>query len=53
MKEERSLWSEEELLAAIDAGLNSGKSAKEISAELAEQSGWRKKEVYALVIQKG
>jgi 16S rRNA (cytidine1402-2'-O)-methyltransferase len=51
MKEERSLWNEEELLAAIDAGLNSGKSAKEISIELAEQSGWGKKEVYALVNQ--
>lgn len=51
MKEERSLWSEEELLAAIDAGLKSGKSAKEISTELAEQSGWSKKEVYARVNQ--
>ena len=53
MKEERSLWSEAELLAAIDERLKNGKSAKEISVELAEQSGWRKKEVYALVIQKG
>ena len=51
MKEERSLWSEAELLAAIDEGLKSGKSAKDISAEMAEQSGWSKKEVYALVNQ--
>ena len=48
-KEERSMWSEDELLAAIAEKLKRGKSAKEISAELAEQSGWNKKEVYALV----
>jgi 16S rRNA (cytidine1402-2'-O)-methyltransferase len=51
MKEERSLWTEEELLKAIKKELKSGKSAKEISAELAEQSGWNKKEVYALINQ--
>ena len=51
MKEERSLWSEAELLAAIEDGLKLGKSAKEISAGLAEQSGWNKKEVYALINQ--
>ena len=44
-------WSEEELLAAIKRELKSGKSAKEISSELAEQSGWSKKEVYARVNQ--
>lgn len=48
-KEERSAWTEEELLAAIQNELKAKKSAKEISAELAEQSGWNKKEVYALV----
>jgi 16S rRNA (cytidine1402-2'-O)-methyltransferase len=42
-------WSEEELLAAIKRELENGKSAKEISAELAEQSGWNKKQVYALI----
>jgi 16S rRNA (cytidine1402-2'-O)-methyltransferase len=49
LKEERSLWTEEELLKVIKKELNSGKSAKEISADLAEQSGWNKKEVYYLV----
>ena len=44
-------WTEEELLAAIKHELENGKSAKEISVELAEQSGWSKKEVYALVNQ--
>jgi len=50
-KEERIAWSEEELLAAIKKELQSGKSAKEISADLAEISGWGKKEVYARVSQ--
>jgi hypothetical protein len=44
-------WSEEKLLAVIEEELKRGKSAKEISAELAEQSGWSKKEVYARVNQ--
>ena len=44
-------WLEEELLTAIKRELKSGKSAKEISSELAEQSGWSKKEVYARVNQ--
>jgi 16S rRNA (cytidine1402-2'-O)-methyltransferase len=48
-KEERSIWTEEELLKAIKKELKAGKSAKEISSELAEQSGWNKKEVYSLV----
>jgi 16S rRNA (cytidine1402-2'-O)-methyltransferase len=49
MTEDRRQWTEEELRAAIAEELKSGKSAKEISAELAEQSGWNKKEVYARV----
>ena len=44
-------WSEEKLLAAVEDELKRGKSAKEISSELAEQSGWSKKEVYARVNQ--
>ena len=49
--QDREQWTEEELLKAIKKELQSGKSAKEISAELSEQSGWNKKEVYALVNQ--
>ena len=48
-KEEREVWGEAELLKAIKKELKAGKSAKEISVELAEQSGWNKKEVYTLV----
>jgi 16S rRNA (cytidine1402-2'-O)-methyltransferase len=47
--EDRVQWTKEELLKAIKRDLQAGKSAKEISAELAEMSGWNKKEVYALV----
>lgn len=49
--EDRGQWTEEELLAAIAEELKQGKSAKEISAALAESSGWSKKNVYARVNQ--
>ncbi|KXK13161.1 MAG: tetrapyrrole methylase [Chloroflexi bacterium OLB14] len=48
-KEENETWAEEELLKAIKQALKKDKSAKEISAELAESSGWNKKEIYNLV----
>jgi 16S rRNA (cytidine1402-2'-O)-methyltransferase len=48
-KEEKVMWTEEELLKAIKKELKKNKSAKEISAELAESSGWNKKEIYNLV----
>jgi 16S rRNA (cytidine1402-2'-O)-methyltransferase len=44
-----ALWTEEQLQRAIADELKSEKSAKEISAELAKQSGWNKKEVYRLI----
>ena len=50
-KEEREIWSEEKLLKAIKKELKKDKSAKEISFELAEQSGWNKKEVYNFINQ--
>jgi 16S rRNA (cytidine1402-2'-O)-methyltransferase len=42
-------WEEEELAEAIRAALQEGKPAKEISAGLAERSGWGKKEIYEMV----
>ncbi len=48
-KEEKEKWTEEELLKAIQNELKNKKSAKEISSELAEQSGWPKREVYKRV----
>ena len=52
-KDEREVWTEEQVLKAIKKELKGDKSAKDISAELAEQSGWSKKDVYRLVNQKG
>jgi len=46
------LWTEEQVRSAIEEALKSEKSAKEISAELAEQSGWNKKDIYRLINHK-
>jgi len=51
MKEESERWTEERLLGEIKRELINEKSAKDISAELAAQSGWSKKEIYALINQ--
>jgi len=51
IKGEEILWTEEELLKAVKKELKKDKPAKEISSELAEQSGWNKKEIYALINQ--
>lgn len=48
-KESDTQWTEAELRVAIAKELASGRSAKEVSAELAELSGWHKKEIYALI----
>src|SRR5215211_4970112 len=42
-------WTEEELQRAIAKEMKTEKSAKEISVDLAKQSGWNKKEVYRLI----
>ncbi|MEW6086171.1 MAG: 16S rRNA (cytidine(1402)-2'-O)-methyltransferase [Chloroflexota bacterium] len=52
-KEEGAQWTEDELKKAVQKESKSGKSAREISAALAERSGWNKKDVYRLVNQKG
>ena len=44
-------WSEERLQRAIENELKSEKSAKQISAQLAETSGWSKKEIYSFINQ--
>src|SRR5215216_2615499 len=48
-KDESSVWTEEELRIAIERALKTEKSAKEISAELAETSGWSKREIYSFI----
>jgi len=52
-KEESDRWTETQIIAAIKREMQSNKSAKEISAELAEQSGWNKRDIYRLINQKG
>jgi 16S rRNA (cytidine1402-2'-O)-methyltransferase len=42
-------WSEERLQRAIQDQLRTEKSAKEISTDLAEISGWSKRQIYALI----
>jgi 16S rRNA (cytidine1402-2'-O)-methyltransferase len=44
-------WAVERLQNAIELELRNEKSAKDISADLAKQSGWKKKEIYALINQ--
>jgi 16S rRNA (cytidine1402-2'-O)-methyltransferase len=51
-KMETDIWTEEELLAVIEKERWNGKSAKEIAFELAEISGWHKKDIYALIVSK-
>jgi 16S rRNA (cytidine1402-2'-O)-methyltransferase len=43
-------WTESELEAAIRSEVEAGKRSKEIAADLAEQSGWSKKEIYQKII---
>jgi 16S rRNA (cytidine1402-2'-O)-methyltransferase len=49
--DEGEKWTAERLQNAIEMELRSEKSAKDISADLAKQSGWKKKEIYAFIIQ--
>jgi 16S rRNA (cytidine1402-2'-O)-methyltransferase len=42
-------WTEDQLKKAISHELKNGGKAKEISAQFATQSGWNKKEIYALL----
>jgi 16S rRNA (cytidine1402-2'-O)-methyltransferase len=42
-------WTEEQIQRAIENEMKTEKSAKEISAELAKESGWNKREVYRLI----
>lgn len=43
-------WTESELEAAILSATEAGKKSKQVAAELAERSGWSKKEIYQKII---
>ncbi len=42
-------WTEDQLLDSIRKGLKEGISASQLAGDLAERSGWKKREVYHLV----
>lgn len=44
-------WAESKLETAIRSEREAGKKSKEIAAELAEQSGWSKKEIYQKIVK--
>jgi 16S rRNA (cytidine1402-2'-O)-methyltransferase len=44
-------WPSEQLLPAIQAGLARGESAPELASQLAEESGWPRREIYHLILE--
>ncbi len=48
---ESTKWTEEELLEAIHKELDRGETPSVLAASLAESSGWRRRDVYALIIK--
>jgi len=53
VKEKGERWTEDRLLEAIRKELKSGESAKTISARLAEQSGWSRRDIYSFINRMG
>ncbi len=43
-------WDEERLVQALTAGLASGKPQSQLAAEMAEKSGWQRREVYRKIL---
>ena len=50
-KTEVTKWTEAELLGVIHRELESGETPSALAARLAESSGWRRREIYALTIK--
>ena len=48
-EERNEKWAEEKLRKAIENELKSEKSAKEISAQLAQTSGWSRRAIYSFI----
>jgi len=44
-------WSEPELIAAIKKSLQDGQSVKEIAADLAQRSGWARRDIYKIALE--
>jgi 16S rRNA (cytidine1402-2'-O)-methyltransferase len=47
--EEGDRWSKEKMAQAVAEEIGNGKPASQIASELAERSGWKKRDVYVLV----
>jgi len=52
MREEGGTWKRQDIQLEIRKRLKKGGSAREISAELAKVSGWKKRDVYRLAMKK-
>jgi 16S rRNA (cytidine1402-2'-O)-methyltransferase len=46
--DEKTRWSEEHLLSALLAGSSAGKSPTRLAAQLADESGWKRREIYRM-----
>ena len=44
-------WTEEELLTAVRRELEAGESPSGLAAKLAEASGWRRRDIYAFILE--
>jgi hypothetical protein len=44
------VWDEDVVRAAVLAAIQKGASRKDAAAQIAEQSGWRKRDVYNLTL---
>ncbi|MDI6770791.1 MAG: 16S rRNA (cytidine(1402)-2'-O)-methyltransferase [Anaerolineales bacterium] len=53
MTEEVGRWTEEKMVIAIKIGLKLGEAPSVLAKQLAEESGWNRREVYNLIIAEG
>lgn len=49
MEEEKKKWTEEQVMIAIKFGLKLGESPSTLARQVAEESGWERRDVYKLV----
>jgi 16S rRNA (cytidine1402-2'-O)-methyltransferase len=49
--DEKARWSEEHLLSALLAGSSAGESPTRLAAQLADESGWKRREIYKMATQ--
>jgi 16S rRNA (cytidine1402-2'-O)-methyltransferase len=49
MKEEKQKWTEDKLMIAIQSGIKIGASPSMLAKQVAEESGWERREVYRMI----